>query len=211
MSWITPITWVNGALTASTMNAEVRDHLAWLYGAVHDQLGVTSDAAPSNLGRGTTFPGSPATNDLLFRTDLGEWYYYDGTQWLSTAIHYVPLTASYIQAVADGSTTTATIGKSQCGVMTALPAVGVVAVSVFVQMGQSIANSGNAVSIYNYGDSSDIPMATAPGFPTAGYWSMATAVVAVANRQFDYTISCVSGTVTYYLRVSGYWAHVIAT
>jgi hypothetical protein len=33
--------------------------------------------------RGTAFPGSPATNDTFFRTDLGLLCYYDGTRWLS--------------------------------------------------------------------------------------------------------------------------------
>lgn len=32
--WTTPITWANGAVTAATMNAEVRDHLAHLKGAM---------------------------------------------------------------------------------------------------------------------------------------------------------------------------------
>lgn len=32
---------------------------------------------------GTSFPASPATNDLFFRTDRGLLYYYDGTRWLT--------------------------------------------------------------------------------------------------------------------------------
>lgn len=35
---------------------------------------------------GTSFPGSPATNDRYFRTDLGMEFYYDGTRWLSTQL-----------------------------------------------------------------------------------------------------------------------------
>ena len=36
--------------------------------------------------RGSSFPAQPAygNNVPFFRTDLGEWYYYDGTRWLST-------------------------------------------------------------------------------------------------------------------------------
>lgn len=36
-----------------------------------------------SLNAGTSFPGSPATNDMFFRTDRGIGYYYDGTRWLS--------------------------------------------------------------------------------------------------------------------------------
>lgn len=32
---------------------------------------------------GTSFPGSPTTNDRFFRTDLGWMCYYDGTRWLT--------------------------------------------------------------------------------------------------------------------------------
>jgi hypothetical protein len=35
---------------------------------------------------GSAFPGSPATGLDFFRTDLGEWYYYDGTRWLGTEV-----------------------------------------------------------------------------------------------------------------------------
>jgi hypothetical protein len=34
-------------------------------------------------GAGTSFPGSPATDDLYYRTDRDMWYGYDGTRWLS--------------------------------------------------------------------------------------------------------------------------------
>lgn len=32
---------------------------------------------------GTSFPGSPATNELYYRTDLSLLFFYDGTRWLS--------------------------------------------------------------------------------------------------------------------------------
>lgn len=37
----------------------------------------------AGLNAGTSFPGSPATNDLYFRTDLDNIYFYDGTRWLT--------------------------------------------------------------------------------------------------------------------------------
>jgi hypothetical protein len=39
---------------------------------------------------GASFPGTWQSSVPFFRTDLGEWYYYDGTRWLS-AVEY-PLT-----------------------------------------------------------------------------------------------------------------------
>jgi len=39
---------------------------------------------------GTSFPGSKATNDRYFRTDIGEEYYWDGTRWASLEVKVVP-------------------------------------------------------------------------------------------------------------------------
>lgn len=36
---------------------------------------------------GASFPGSPSTNDLYYRTDRGIIYYYDGTRWLSIGLY----------------------------------------------------------------------------------------------------------------------------
>lgn len=44
------------------------------------------------LGAGTSFPASPPTNGVYFRTDLGWQCYYDGAQWLTTH-EYVVLPA----------------------------------------------------------------------------------------------------------------------
>ena len=35
------------------------------------------------FGSGATFPAAPATSRLFFRSDLGFWFFYDGTRWLS--------------------------------------------------------------------------------------------------------------------------------
>jgi hypothetical protein len=37
---------------------------------------------PQNMGQGTSFPGSPITNQTFFRTDLNVWCEYNGTRWL---------------------------------------------------------------------------------------------------------------------------------
>lgn len=40
-----------------------------------------------NITSGTSFPGSPASGDLCFRTDRGILYFYDGTRWLSVQLY----------------------------------------------------------------------------------------------------------------------------
>jgi hypothetical protein len=47
-TWTTPITWTNGAVTASQFNSQFRDNLTWLKGAF-TQLGVTSDSAKAKI------------------------------------------------------------------------------------------------------------------------------------------------------------------
>jgi hypothetical protein len=51
-----------------------------------------SPAAPTPTG--TSFPGSPTTNDRFYRTDRAIEYYWDGTRWLSTQIHYLPISST---------------------------------------------------------------------------------------------------------------------
>lgn len=41
------------------------------------------------LSSGTSFPGTPATNDRFFRTDRGIIYYYDGTRWVSETLYFL--------------------------------------------------------------------------------------------------------------------------
>ena len=50
---------------------------------------------------GTSFPGSPATNDTYYRTDLNDWYQYDGTRWLSATEYCVPIDVSAADISAD--------------------------------------------------------------------------------------------------------------
>jgi hypothetical protein len=46
--------------------------------------GTLSASGGSGISAGTSFPGSPATNDLFNRTDRGYIYYYDGTRWVTS-------------------------------------------------------------------------------------------------------------------------------
>lgn len=58
-------------------------------------------------GAGTSFPGSPVTDDLFYRTDRDLLYFYDGTRWLTTHLYewpvgfsdaLVPFTATVVAA-----------------------------------------------------------------------------------------------------------------
>ena len=49
-------------------------------------FGYVEQAGGGGVESGTSFPGSPATNDLFYRSDRGILYYYDGTRWLSVQI-----------------------------------------------------------------------------------------------------------------------------
>lgn len=48
---------------------------------------VNADMPAQPVPAGTSFPGSPATNDLYFRTDRGILYFYDGSRWLSVTLY----------------------------------------------------------------------------------------------------------------------------
>lgn len=52
--------------------------------------GTTLNAAGGGSS-GTSFPGSPATDDVFYRTDRRIEYFYDGTRWLSTQLHTLPI------------------------------------------------------------------------------------------------------------------------
>lgn len=56
---------------------------------VHDTLDHTglTGVGGGGINSGTSFPGSPSTDDLFHRTDLDEIYRYDGTRWLSDQIY----------------------------------------------------------------------------------------------------------------------------
>jgi hypothetical protein len=45
---------------------------------------ATGDGIGTTIGRGTSFPGSPATNDLFIRTDEKKLYRYTGSAWDAT-------------------------------------------------------------------------------------------------------------------------------
>lgn len=67
-------------------------------------IAITSGGTAS----GTSFPGTPSTDDLFYRTDRRIEYFYDGTQWLSTQLISIQLG---VQAD-TGATGTGGIGRA---------------------------------------------------------------------------------------------------
>lgn len=63
-AWVAPITWTNGAVTASQMNAEVRDHATWLKGA----LDVVTNSTTADSGTSTYLSITRATATTAFRS-----------------------------------------------------------------------------------------------------------------------------------------------
>lgn len=65
--------------------------------------GISTGSTATTWNSGTAFPGSPATNDRFFRTDLGFLCYYDGTRWLTA--HEYSYQAPYNTGSATGTIT----------------------------------------------------------------------------------------------------------
>ena len=166
--------------------------------------------------QGAAFPTGAAltafgNNRPFWRTDLGESCYYDGTRWLSSAVHYVPLGGSYIQAVADNSTYAANTGPSATAEMTALPVAGVVAVNLVLEVTDDASGTTNYVMFFDYTSATYAVIAYCPA---AGYSASSSGIVATGganNRKIIFQVVRGNGTITVHARVNGYWAHVITT
>jgi hypothetical protein len=81
------------------------DHRAMFLGEdgllrLRDSSGTITDVGGSGGGidSGTSFPGSPANNDLFHRTDHDKLYFYDGTRWLT--IHEYDLAPGWFDTAA---------------------------------------------------------------------------------------------------------------
>ena len=67
-----------------------------------NHTGITG--AGGSLPSGTSFPGSPASNDLFYRTDRDILYFYDGTRWLTVNLYVIPMQLSIVAQTADTTT-----------------------------------------------------------------------------------------------------------
>ena len=102
MAWNHPSTWFNGAVTAAQMNAQIRDNMNWLKGALA-AIRVTSDTAPTNLVTGPTPPANPNDNDRWFETGPRIEWFWDATlgKWMSD-IRELQFPEVYTTVAADG-------------------------------------------------------------------------------------------------------------
>lgn len=62
------------------------DNVEYMVGERADgtDVKIPGSLLSSGGSSGTSFPGSPATGDIFWRSDRAIEYFYDGTQWLST-------------------------------------------------------------------------------------------------------------------------------
>jgi hypothetical protein len=161
----------------------------------HGHKVATYSSNPAALG--TASPGTSGTAPARG----------DHVHPLSNKWRYVALGNSYIQAVADASTTAASIAATHCAEMTALPATGLVAVQVRLICGVSVANAGNYMQVWDYGVTGNLGILLY-GSSVAGYNVTMFGVVLTGGtngRQIDYGIQRAAGTITYYIQVMGYW------
>lgn len=58
-----------------------------------DHTGLTGVGAGGGYDEGTSFPGGPSTGDKFFHNTYDLLFFYDGTRWLCTCPHVVPIGA----------------------------------------------------------------------------------------------------------------------
>ena len=90
------------ALNSGCAIAVIYDHV----GLRWRMLGATGPSGGgSGISQGTSFPGSPATNDLFYRTDLHWLCFYDGTRWLTMEEFAMPGVQTVVVPFANAGTT----------------------------------------------------------------------------------------------------------
>lgn len=75
--------------------------------------GVTLRPVPMSAGNGTSFPTAPITDDRFYRTDLDMEFFFDGTRWLCTCPHVMPIAERDVTANVGGIGAT-TVAVHRC-------------------------------------------------------------------------------------------------
>ena len=57
----------------------------------YDHTGIPGVPASGSFPAGSSFPGSPSTNDLFFHTTYGMIFKWDGTRWVTVTLYTQPL------------------------------------------------------------------------------------------------------------------------
>lgn len=118
---------------------------------------------------------------------------------------YVPLTTN-IMLVTAGAYSSNDASVQTTAEITDLPSSGVVAVQVMVNLTATAVNNNNFVKVHNYGASVNEMAVLA--YPGNGKYSASQGMVTTGgtnNRQLQYSRNWGSGTVTWYMRIVGYW------
>jgi hypothetical protein len=126
-----------------------------------------------------------------------------GTNRVARFVQLVP----YSEPISAG-TYTSSDGSAQTIELTGVPSSGVVAVQVQVIARSTTANASNSVSVIPYSGSALTEAAVCYAGAVAGFNQSITATVATGgtnSRQIKYWRSFGAGTVTWFLRVLGYW------
>lgn len=102
------------ASDGSTVTTPAADHRATFIGEdglihVKDSAGAVTSPYTGGISSGTSNPGSPTTNDLFFRTDLGLLIYYTGAAWHSVQQFDLPTSIRNAPGVSGYNATTTTI------------------------------------------------------------------------------------------------------
>jgi hypothetical protein len=171
---------------------------------------------PKGFPMGPVLPANAAAGMVWYYTATASdgapygWVQYDGTRWLTDSVRYVR--PDVIRVVPDASTAAASIGLTSIE-LTALPVAGVVAVQVLIVASSTVANASNSVYARNINSADDNVQFYIQG--VAGYLGQLMGLISTVgstnNRTIYWSLIRGAGTITYYIRVTGYWAHLIAT
>ena len=81
---------------------------------------ISASGGGGGYDEGTSFPGSPSTDDKFYRTDLNLLYFYDGTRWLTVeqyVIELKPYSNTYVTAM-SATTASRMVGTKPCPLAT---------------------------------------------------------------------------------------------
>lgn len=95
------------ALTAQTTLADTDMLVVANSGSTTKKITALNLKKDASYTKASSFPATPATNQMCFRTDLGLLCYYDGTRWLTQTLYEVPFSAG---ATSLPATATAGLG-----------------------------------------------------------------------------------------------------
>lgn len=118
--------------------------------------------------------------------------------------HYVALGASYQDVVS--SSTGVSIGQTHTPEITNAPVAGVVAVQAVVICNNSSGGGGTVYGL-DYGGTVGVGVATGPVAAISDNHTCTLTTGGTNNRMVDYIVTRTAGTVTYIIRIVGYWTH----